>query len=67
MHTHKNVPWMLAGNSKEYEKRKLKKGGFLRQIEFYESKTKRNYGVSLLLKHPIQFFCRIYFYYILLF
>lgn len=53
MHTHKNVPWILAGNSKEYEKRKLKGGGFLRQIEFYEAKSKRNHGIWILEKDGI--------------
>jgi cyclopropane fatty-acyl-phospholipid synthase-like methyltransferase len=64
MHTHKNVPWIVAGNSKEYEKRKLRKGGFLRQIEFYEPRSKRNYGIWILEKNGSvsfrDYFVRLY-------
>lgn len=45
MHTHRNPSWILKGEQKEFEKRALRGGGFLRQIEFYNQKNKRNYGV----------------------
>lgn len=51
MHTDVNVPRMLAGKFKEYEKRPLAGGGFLRQIEFYHPPTKRNHGVWVLEKN----------------
>ena len=51
MHTDVNVPRVLAGKFREFEKRNLSGGGFLRQVEFYNSKTKRNYGVWIIEKY----------------
>jgi len=45
MHTDVNIPRVLNGKFREYEKRPLVGGGFLRQIEFYNPETKRNHGV----------------------
>ncbi|MFH1802135.1 MAG: class I SAM-dependent methyltransferase [archaeon] len=51
MHTDVNMPRVFAGKFREYEKRSLGGGGFMRQIEFYSPETKRNHGVWVLEKN----------------
>ncbi|MFZ2193108.1 MAG: class I SAM-dependent methyltransferase [Candidatus Moraniibacteriota bacterium] len=48
MHTDVNLPKMHNGKFREYEKRRLKGRGILRQVEFYNKKTKRNNGVWII-------------------
>lgn len=48
MHTDVNLPRIHKGHFREYEKRILKGGGILRQVEFYNKKTKRNHGIWII-------------------
>jgi ubiquinone/menaquinone biosynthesis C-methylase UbiE len=48
MHADVNFPRMINGQFREYERRTLKDGGFLRQVEFYNKKSKRNCGVWII-------------------
>ena len=50
MHTDVNMPRVIAGKFREYEKRPLKNSGYLRQVEFFNQKTKRNYGIWIIEK-----------------
>jgi ubiquinone/menaquinone biosynthesis C-methylase UbiE len=50
MHTDVNLPRFTSSKAREYEKRSLSGGGYLRQVEFYNSKTRRNYGVWIIEK-----------------
>jgi cyclopropane fatty-acyl-phospholipid synthase-like methyltransferase len=50
MHTDVNIPRVLKGKFREYEKRRLSGGGFLRQVEFCNPQTKRNNGIWIIEK-----------------
>ncbi|MCX6804209.1 MAG: methyltransferase domain-containing protein [Candidatus Diapherotrites archaeon] len=50
MHTDGNIPQIISGQNKEFEKRPLTNGGVLRQVEFYNKETNRNYGIWIIEK-----------------
>jgi len=50
MHTDVNMPRVVAGKFREYEKRPLKNGGCLRIVEFFNQETKRNHGIWIIEK-----------------